>query len=290
MKIHLIVYGCLTVILSSCDFSQSVNKDLVSGMVTRGKGLSCQDVELLAGNEKARESTFRYGEMVRIEFKGMEGFERINGNAYPGMSLTVTENKTDTVLHYQDLYQDLVDGTSNSPLMLVADLVLANPLHSGRDYTLQVRIRDKKGNATFSSRLGFKVVPDDGIVITADRMSWEEIYLYSASKNRVLTDKYAGYNETIYLIIEGLDGMTVSQGAVQLGLSLTISDSTGNRILAEKDLLGGNPLDAGEVKERLATHFFIRDTGVASPVNCDFRIWDKNSGKNIQASCQLHIE
>jgi len=289
MKPHLFVYGFLAIITLSCDFSQSVNKDLVTGMVTRGRGLSCQDVVLMAGTEKARGSTFLYGEQLRIEFDGMDGFERINNSAFPGMSLLVTENKNDTVLFYADLYEDLAEGTSNSPLLLVADLVLADPVHSGRNYTLLVSIRDKQGDGTFSARLKFSVVHDEAIEVVSDRITWEEIYLYSGMKNRVITDHRTGFNEPVYMIFEGLDGMKADQGVVQLGLSLTLTDSTGNRVLDEEDLLGGEPLDASEVQERLAPHFFISDTGVVNPVICDFRIWDKNSGRSIKASCLLRV-
>lgn len=290
MKAHPILYVTPIIILTSCNFSRSVHKDLTTGMVTRGNGLSCQETELFAGNEKAAGNTFSYGERIRVEFNGIEGFERINEHAFPGMSLTVLENKGDTVLAYGDLYSDLVDGTPGSPLLLKADLVLADPIHSDRDYTLMLDIRDKKGEGSFSARLKFSVVQDELIQIEADRLTWDEIYLYSGRLNRTITDHHAGFHDVVYMIFEGLDGFMVREGTVQLGLSLTVTDSTGRRVIVEEDLLGGDLLDAAEVQDRLAPHFIVSDTGVVNPVSCEVRVWDKNSGRSIRAGCDLRIE
>lgn len=39
---------------SACQFSKSVQKDLVSGLLTTGDGLSCENVFLTVNDEKTR--------------------------------------------------------------------------------------------------------------------------------------------------------------------------------------------------------------------------------------------
>jgi len=96
LKSKMLAYTILLVSVYSCNFAQSVNKDLVTGMVTRGNGLTCDEVYLASEREVLKRNTFTYGEAFVVNFDGIEGFNRTGQAAFPGMQLVVVSQQGDT--------------------------------------------------------------------------------------------------------------------------------------------------------------------------------------------------
>ncbi|MEA1886054.1 MAG: hypothetical protein U9N72_02445 [Bacteroidota bacterium] len=290
MKNQTIVIVLFLVALISCDSGKSVSKDLVTGLTTWGDGLSCEDVYLSDGEEKINRNTFTYGEKVYVNFENIEGFKKEDGYAFPGMQLSVLNQAGDTVVIYPDLYTDYQDGIDISPLLLQANLTVADPMHTGKEYTLNVDIWDKKGEGTFKAKLDFDVIPDEQIKIENNNLSYDEVYLFTEEENNVVIGNEAHFNENIYLIFEGLEGFQEEDGEIFIGLSLKVMDSEGEILIDEEDLIGDSGLQASQIKEQLAPNFIIRDTSINTPVSCEIEIWDKKSEKNIKASLNLKLK
>ena len=290
LKSKMLAYAILLASVYSCNFAQSVNKDLVTGLVTRGNGLICDEVYLASDREVLKRNTFVYGESFIVNFDGIEGFNRTDENAFPGMQLVVTSQQGDTVMYQEDLYADYADGIKFSPLELYTEVTVADPIHSKGEYTLLVNIWDKKGKGTFRANLDFTVVPNDKIGITGNQISYDEIYLFSKDKGSTITDNRVGFNETIYLLFEGLEGLVVESGAVYLGLSMIIKDADGNLILEEEDLIGDEGMSYPDIHSRLAPKFILTGSHTSDPVTCEISIWDKKSTASIKASTQLNVQ
>ncbi|MBN1388240.1 MAG: hypothetical protein JW965_07320 [Bacteroidales bacterium] len=290
MKIQITLTAFLVLALFSCDSSKSVSKDLVTGLTTRGDGLSCQDVYLSDGEQEINRNTFTYGEIVYVNFENIEGFKKKDENAFPGMQLCVVNPTGDTVMHYPDLYADYQEGINISPLLLQANLTVADPIHSDGEYTLYINIWDKNGEGTFEATLDFDVSPDDQIKIENSNLSYNEVYLFSEEENSVIIGNEAKYNENIYLIFEGLEGFQEEDGEIFIGLSLKVMDSEGEIIIDEEDLIGDTGLQPSQIKEQLAPNFIIRDTSIGTAVSCEILIWDKKSDSNIKATVTLDLK
>jgi hypothetical protein len=187
------------------------------------------------------------------------------------------------------MYDGFTQGIENSPLDLYGEVTLADPINSGEDYTLYVNIRDKMGSGKFRAILKFEVVPDKRITITGNQVSSREIYLFSQQRGRTITDGRAEFNENIYMLFEGLEGFSVEEGKVYLGLSLEIKDATGNLILDEADLLGDEGMSYEMVNEQLAPNFILTGSQIANPVNCKVRIWDKKGTAWLNASTEIIV-
>lgn len=283
-----IAIGLLSVI--SCDFRKSVSKDLVTGMVTKGDGLSSEDVYLTTGDETIQRNTFTYGEELSLSFNNIEGFERIDNHVFPGMSLIVISENGDTVLKNLDLYAGLASGTDHSPLLLTSEVTVADPIHSNGEYTLFVNIWDKKGDGVFTAELDFDVVPNDQIDIECNHITYREIYLYSQQRQRVITNNTAGFNENVFMMFEGLEGFVKEGEMISIGLSLTVKDSEGNLIVNEGDLMDASGMDYSEVHSQLAPNFILTGSQINNPVECEINIWDKKGEGSIKTSTQLQIE
>ncbi len=274
----------------SCNFAQSVEKDLQSGLITRGNGLSCNDVYLSDGEKIIKRNTFIYGETFYVNFDGMEGFERVGESAFPDMRLTIVSEHGDTAMHLNDLYAAYKEGIDLSLLQLHAEVTVANPVHSGETYTLYVDIKDKRGKGSYAATLDFTVVRDDRIQLSGKQLSSREIYLFSQQRGLTITNGQAGFDENIYLLFEGLEGFAVNAGQVQLGLSMLVKDADGNVILDEADLFGDSPLNYEDVHPQVASNFILTGSQVANPVSLVVRIWDKGSSAWISASTEIVIE
>jgi len=282
-------FALLLITFDSCQFAQSVEKDLATGMSTRGDGLSCEKVYLSDGENVIKRNTFIYGEVYYVNFDGLEGFVRDGMGAFPSMQLIIVSSQGDTVLYVNDMYDEFVQGIENEPLDLYGEVTVADPIHSGGKYTLYVNIRDKRGKGTFRAILKFDVVPDERISINSNQVSSNEIYLFSQQRGRTITDGQAEFNENIYMLFEGLEGFSVQEGKVYLGLSLEITDATGNLILDEADLLGDEGMSFEMVQEQLAPNFILTGSQIANPVTCKVRIWDKKGTAWLNASTEINV-
>ena len=212
-------------ILTSCNFSKSVEKDFISGLLTKGDGLSCDDVYLSVNEEKTKQNTFIYGQKFKMNFNNIHGFLKENGNVFPGMQIMVISSTGDTVLQSNDLYEGYKDGLNLSPLLLTASITAASPINSGNAYTLYVNIWDKKEKGTFSGQMDFKVVTNEDIVIDTNKVTFNEIYIFSRERGVVIPDNNIKLNENTYIIIEGVAGFKEEEGLVFPGLSLIAVDN-----------------------------------------------------------------
>lgn len=280
----------LLVIFNSCNFAQSLEKDLITGLTTRGNGLSCEKVYLSDGEKIIERNAFIYGESIYVNFDGMEGFKRENNNAFPDMQLIVVSEQGDTALYLNDLYAEYTDGIEFSPLELYAEVTVADPMHSENNYTLYVNIKDKRGDGTFRATLDFNIVRDENIRVEGEVLTFEEIYLFSKESAHTITDGKARFNETIYILFEGLEGFIIEDGQVRLGLNMVVKDAEGNIILEEADLFGDGGQNFEDVHAQVASSLVLTGSQIANPVHYEVRIWDKQSAAWISASTEIVVE
>lgn len=285
----LFIVLCVSTLIS-CDFSKSVNKDLITGLFTKGDGLSCEEVYLSVDGEGVLRKTFEYGEELLLIFDNMEGFERIENHAFPGMTLSVVSEDGDTVLFDQDIYSDPAEGIDHSPLLLNTAIYIADPMHSHGEYTVYIDIWDKKGDGVFEAKLDFKVEPNIMIHIESNELSYQEVFLYSEERGQIVTDLSASFDENIHMMFEGLEGFVKKGNMISVGMSLSIEDSEGNSIVYEDDLLGESVFPYSEIHDRVSANFLLTGSEINNPITCEVIIWDKRGEGSITASTQIQIE
>jgi hypothetical protein len=288
------IYAILiSVILTGCQFSKSVKKDLLSGITSIGNNLSCDDVYITVNKEKSIRSTFVYGEIFYLNYNDIKGFTRVNGNAYPGLEIFIVSQAGDTVLRSDDLYSKYQDGMNYTPLLLSTDITIASPISSNSGYTMHVKIWDKKGNGTFTSKFDFNVIENEKIAIEPTGVSYNEVYLFSEGDNKVITDSKGKFNDNIHLIIEGLTGFREENNLLFPGLSLKVTDSEKKSVLDYQDLFLDYSTKGVAVSDfitRVSSHFKVSGTKVNNPLSCEMIIWDKKSDSRIKINTKINLE
>jgi len=279
--------------ISSCDVRQSVHKDLITGLTTRGDGLSCEDVYLSVDDEQISRNNFIYGETFYLNFSNIEGFSKVDENAFPGMLLCVTNEAGDTIMQTGDMYADYTDGIRFTPLLLKTNLTVARPIQSNENYTLSVKIWDKQSDGTFTAELPFSVTENEKIQVENNIATCEEIYLFSKEKDRVITNGEVGFDETIYFIFEGLSGFHEENGKVFVGLKLQATDNTQNVILSYDDLFESyeeTGISTDDFKSQINASITFSEGEVVNPVLCEVAIFDKKSDASVKATTELYLE
>ena len=127
MKIRMSVIILLLLTMISCEFNKSVNKDLITGLTTKGDGLSCDNVYLSDGKNKINRNSFIYGEKFYLNFDNIEGFKKEGINVFPGLKLLILGTEGDTIMFNNDLYSNINNGVDISPLLLQANITVAKP-------------------------------------------------------------------------------------------------------------------------------------------------------------------
>lgn len=281
-------------IFGSCQFSKTTKIDLTSGLVSKGDKLTCDDVYLSVNNSRTTRNTFIYGETFFMNFSDIKGFTGENNKVFPGMILSVLNTNGDTIMKTDDLMSKYPDGMSFSPLSLTADLTVAAPIQSKREYSAVVNIWDRKGDGRFTAEFDFKVVENDKITIETSSVSYGEVYVFSQGNDRVITDNKIKFNDNIYFIIEGLKGFKENDNNVFPGLRLKATDSANNVIVQNDDLFtdyNDSGLAASDLAERVSAHFNVPSTPqFNNPMHCELTLWDKKSDARITVNVDLVIE
>lgn len=288
----LITFTIVALIITGCNFSKETKKNLITRLTSAGNGLSCDDIVLKAGDEEISRSSFSYGEKLNILFNNIEGFVRESDKVFPGLRLVVADRKGDTIFQVTDLYAGYPEGVHYEPLLLTTDLTIAAPIHSGEDYTLLIRIWDKKGNGRLNMKLPFSVNPGDNMKTTVTGASFKEAYLFSGNRQEVLTDNDIAFNENIYFIIEGLTGFKEEHDLVFPGLSLRITDADRNIILDNENLFkeySASGISPIAFAERVSCNFTLTGSEARNPVSCTVILWDQKSDARFTATAELTL-
>lgn len=280
------------IFFTGCKFSKSVEKDLITGLTTKGDLLSCDDVYFTINNEKTTRTSFDYGEILYIVYDNVQGFEKENNKVFPKMQILVLDEKGDTAMWAGDLYAEYTEGMDFTPLQLTADLTVASPIKSGGNYELNVYITDRKGTGSFNTKMNFSVNRNDKLVVEPAGAVWDEAYIYSQDEAKVINDNRIRFEENVYFIVEGLRGFKETDGLVYPGLSLRATDSAGNLILdytdlfSEYDKTGVLPED---LASRASAHFRISGINFNNPMKLEMKVWDKRSDASLVVKTELEV-
>ncbi len=291
-KIRTFILLMVIATFSSCQFNQSVNKDLTTGAYSRGDGIGCDDISIEINGEIENRNEFVFGEKVNLIFNNISGLTNSDSKTFPGLSMYIVKNEKDTVLSNPHLLKDLNNGTDLSPLQLQANFVTALPNKNNEKYKVFVEIWDKKGNGKFNYELPFTIKDNDLLDITSNGIDYSSIYLWNETLKQPVFDNNISSEHFFILILNEIEGLNLTDEKVFPIFSLDLTDNNGNKILSNPNLLsayeeeGVNPKD---LKSQVTAKLTFTKGTINNPCKLTAKLKDKNSEKEVNISTELNI-
>ena len=132
-------------IISSCQFSKGVKKDLNTGLSASYNGFKLDDIYLAdeSGN-RLKNNAIKLGAKVLMIANGVDYFSEKEGKVYPGCQIMLTDKNKSEILNLPDAFANMTNGTTPAEVRtLQATLNTGQPMVSGETYHLLVRFFDK---------------------------------------------------------------------------------------------------------------------------------------------------
>ena len=132
-------------VLSSCQFSKGVKKDLNTGLSASYNGFALDDIYLAdeSGNRLSN-NKITLGSKVLILATGVDFFAEKEGKVFPGCTIILTDKNKKEILNLPDAFANMTDGTTAAEAKtLQASLNTGDPMLIGETYHLSVRFYDK---------------------------------------------------------------------------------------------------------------------------------------------------
>ena len=293
-KTVVLLFAVILTLLSSCGFNQSVYKDLVTGALSRGDGLSVDKVSIRINGELENRNEFIFGEKIDFIFSDVFGFEQDSGKAFPGLSMYIIKNEKDTVLAEPNLLQDVTEGTDLSPLELRGSVIARLPFENKEKYKLYLKIWDKKGDGIYTYELPFTIKENEVLNIESDGLTYSKIYLWNETKQHAVVNNKINKEDVFIVIIDSPNGFKVIDEKVFPIFSIRLRDEKEHVILYNENLLsdyeerGINQLSLSET-QLSSTISFTGDV-FYNPCKLEVLLKDKNSNNKISISANLELE
>lgn len=277
----------------SCEFNQSVNKDLSTGAYTRGNGITCSESKIMVNNKLSKSNEFVYGEKVEVVLNHVKGLKRIGGKCYPMLSMYVIQNQHDTVLKKLDLLKSLSEGTDLQSLRLNANFNAVLPYQNNEKYTWYVVVSDKKSDKTLLYKLPFTVKENKVLNIVNKGLKYKSVYLWNNVEKSALFTNDVKSEDLHVLIFEGLQGFKEENGKVFPVFSLELTDANDKVILSSPNLFGNSDsvgVSIEDVKNQVYAKITFPEEKLKNPCALKAVISDIKSENQIEVNATLSIQ
>lgn len=145
-RIFFFIVSSTLVVLSSCNYSKGIKKDLTTGLSASYNGFGIDEIYLAdAEGNKLSNNKIVLGNKITIIATGVENFNNKDGKVFPGCSIVLTNKNKKEVLNLADAFSDMVNGSPEAEAKtLQASLNTGDPMLVGEIYHLSVRFFDKQ--------------------------------------------------------------------------------------------------------------------------------------------------
>ena len=132
-------------VITSCQFSKGVKKDLNTGLSANYNGFTLDDIYLADENGKRlSDNKISMGSKVLIIATGVDYFLEKEGKVFPGCRILLIDKSKKEILDLPDAFADMTNGTTAAEAKtLQASLNTGDPMLIGETYHLSVRFYDK---------------------------------------------------------------------------------------------------------------------------------------------------
>lgn len=281
-----------TIFCISCNFSKGVKKDLKTGLIYSYNGLKVESVTALDSYQKALSSNkLPEGSVLYLLMSNVENYTAVEGKAYFGCSLKVTDTDGNVVFSNDDLYKDTDGIDINNAHNPVVSVRLVNPIVAGT-YMVETHFYDKKKpENVIDTKIEIELIPSlVNIQHKENGLSFEDIW-FSEEKGKLPENKVK-IGSTAAIFLKGLKGFAEEEGKAYPGCRLLVTDKDGNEMLKYDDLFANQEgVSPDVVYESFYTTVTYNNPITAdNTYNVDMYAFDKKNADNyIQINMAVEV-
>jgi hypothetical protein len=128
----------------SCEFSAGKKKDSTTGLSVSHDGFTIGEAYLVGPDDTRKgDNKVPMNSTVAIVIEGIQNYEIKDGKAFPGLMLTVSDDKGNAVLDEQDLLANYHGFAATDAAILRGTVTVGKPMQSGETYHVKMRVWDK---------------------------------------------------------------------------------------------------------------------------------------------------
>lgn len=289
---HFTLFALTLLILASCNggFNKSYHADGTTGMITKGNGLSCEEVFLTIDKERTTRTKFIVGEEVVVNFENVDGLKKIQDMQYPGAEMIIRNSKSEMVLHHKDLLADM--KTDLDPLLVTTSFGVNFPHEENETFKLYVKIWDKKGSGVFTAEMPFTVVENKKMKIQHKGIESSVVYIWDQTESKALTNHEINRKNETYLLIQNVTGLQEVDGYVNPKIQLYCIDSKGNKLIDEPNLLPSIAQNGTQLEEKnqLPISLSFSKGRINNPLSIELIMTDLNSDKSMRILTSITVK
>ena len=285
--IYLLLASCL---FFSCGKDTPQGKNYLTDVTIENEQITCDGIIMKNYTGIINKSEFSYGEKITFFYDNMTGFALQDSLAYPDMDIFVLNKKGDTLLSQKNLLKNTSEGFTEEKLNLTSTLTFALPMLPKNSYVIDIHISDKHGDGHFNLKKNFKLIDNPMLKTEINGFTYNILYLFSQTRNIALIDDKIEPDESIYVLLENLEGYEVDEnGKVDLtgSISLTSADGT---VIDAKDNLFPEPVSAKDLKDQLYATLSVTKGYVKNPITCVFEVTDNKTKHSFKTSFDLYVK
>lgn len=149
----------LLLLFTSCHFSKSIDKDLITGALTKGNGVSYKETSIKVNGKEKKTNKYLNGDEVHFIFNGVSGFKAEKGLTYPEATIEVIKDDTQTILENKNVL-NVTDGSELKSFLLTFNFTVGSSeiFNSNSKYKVRIKIWDKKGTGTLTYEMPFSII------------------------------------------------------------------------------------------------------------------------------------
>lgn len=145
-KTLFISFLLIELVFTGCNFSVGTKADLTSGLSSSWNGLNAETIYFVDQEDQSiTKKQVTWNTECSFVFEGISNYTLKDGNAFPGITLTVTDQAGAEIVAFDDMLANYTEGVSATDAsVLRASLTVGDPMKVGETYTVTARVFDKQ--------------------------------------------------------------------------------------------------------------------------------------------------
>ncbi len=293
-KVTLSILSLLFLTFYSCNKKESKTINTPNEGTITYNGISSDLPILYINGKNEKRNSFVHSETIEIVFDNIKGLQKKGAKTFPLLSMYIISKNNDTLVAQKNTPINKNKGTSIDPLQLTSSFQALFPYTEDNQYKVTIEITDRYGKGSLRLEQPFRIKNNTLLSIDANGLSYDNIYVLDRNKTIGLTSSKVYHSTDYALMMEGMNGLEISNQNVYPSLSIELVNGKGEKIMFQENILAEfkeNGINAVNfTKGKLPIAFEFSPGAFENPHQLTAILKDLKSDKTLTVKARLELE